>query len=101
MKIVTAVVNNGIFIEIQHDTLKKYFRGDYEFIVFNDAKPFPDSTNSGNPTVRDNIINTCSRLNIRCINIPNDHHRTNEDMSQRAADSMNFIARYQRENPDK
>jgi len=34
MKIVTAVVNNPIFIEIQYNTLKKYFQGEYEFIIF-------------------------------------------------------------------
>ena len=45
MKIVTVVVNNPIFIIIQYYTLKKYFKGDYEFIVFNDAKDFPDYTN--------------------------------------------------------
>ena len=101
MKIVTAVVNNPVFIEIQHAALKEHFKGEYEFIVFNDAKAFPDSTNEGNPRIRDIIIDTCSRLNIRCIPIPNDHHRTSRDYSKRAADSMNFIARYQRENPDK
>ena len=38
VKVVTAVVNNPVFIELQHHTLKKYFKGgDYEFIVFNDA----------------------------------------------------------------
>jgi len=38
MKIVTAVVNNPTFIEVQYHTLKKYVKGDYDFIVFNDAK---------------------------------------------------------------
>ena len=33
MKIVTSVVNNPIFIEIQYYTLKKYFKGEFEFIV--------------------------------------------------------------------
>ncbi len=33
MKIITAVVNNPTFIEIQYNTLKKFFQGDYEFIV--------------------------------------------------------------------
>jgi hypothetical protein len=45
MKIVTSVVNNPIFIEIQYHTFKKYMKCDYEFIVFNDAKDFPDFKN--------------------------------------------------------
>jgi hypothetical protein len=52
MKIVTAVVNNPDFIEIQYHTLKKYFKGDYEFIVFNDAKDFPDFSNFGNIEIK-------------------------------------------------
>ena len=102
MKIVTAVVNNPIFIEIQDAMLKKHFKGDYEFIVFNDAKTFPDITNDQNPKIHDDIIKTCSRLNIACINIPNEHHRTKTtNPAERCADSMNFIARYQEKNPDK
>ena len=54
MKIVTAVVNNPTFIEIQYYTLKKYFKGDYELIVFNDAKDFPDMTNGNDITIKKN-----------------------------------------------
>ena len=55
MKIVTAVVNNPDFIEIQYHTLKKYFKGDYEFIVFNDAKDFADFTNDGDITLKNKL----------------------------------------------
>ena len=34
MKIITAVVNNPDFIEIQYWTLKEHFKGEYEYIVF-------------------------------------------------------------------
>ena len=34
--IITAVVNNIEFIKLQVETLKKFVRGDYEFIVFNE-----------------------------------------------------------------
>ena len=51
MKIVTSVVNNPTFIEIQYYTLQKYFKGEYEFIVFNDAKDFPDFTNGNDITI--------------------------------------------------
>jgi hypothetical protein len=100
MKILTAVVNNPIFIEIQFYTLQKYFKGEYEFIVFNDAKDFPDFTNSGDITLKAQIKDTCGRLNIKCIDIPNlDHHQI-KDPSTRTAHSMNYILQYQKEYPD-
>ena len=101
MKIVTAVVNNTNFIEIQYHTLKKYFKGEYEFIVFNDAKDFPDYTNDNDITIKTKIQELCERLNIKCINIPNQHHITEPDPSTRTANSMNYILNYQIENPDK
>uniref|UniRef100_A0A6C0B830 Nucleotide-diphospho-sugar transferase domain-containing protein n=1 Tax=viral metagenome TaxID=1070528 RepID=A0A6C0B830_9ZZZZ len=101
MKIITAVVNNPGFIEIQHHTLKKYFKGDYEFIVFNDAKKFPDFSNFGNTEIKKQIEETCVKLNIQCINIPNESHKTNMCAATRCADSMNYMLRYQLQNPDK
>jgi hypothetical protein len=101
MKIVTAVVNNPKFIEIQYYTLKKYFIGDYEFIVFNDAKDFPDFTNSNDETVKYKIEETCKKLNILCINIPNNNHKNVLDAAVRCADSMNYILTYQKQNLDK
>jgi len=101
MKIVTAVVNNPTFIEIQYNTLKKFFKGEYEFIVFNDAKSFPDFTNGGNPTIKNSIEMLCNKLEITCINIPNEQHKTNSNAAIRCADSMTFILDYQKKNPDK
>jgi hypothetical protein len=103
MKIVTAVVNNPGFIEIQYHTLKKYFKGtdeaDYEFIVFNDAKAFPDFTNDGDITIRTQIEDVCRSLGIQCIPIENDQHRTVTKSAIRCADSMNAILRYQLAQP--
>jgi hypothetical protein len=101
MKIVTAVVNNVDFIIIQYHTLKKYFKGNYEFIVFNDAKSYPDSTNFDDISIKPKIESICNTLNIKCINIPNEHHKIKKGGSDRTADSMNFILKYQIENPDK
>ena len=100
MKVVTTVVNNPDFIEIQYYTLKKYFKGEYEFIVFNDAKEFPDYTNGGDVTLRKQIEDICKSLNIKCINILNDHHRHQQSGSQRSIDSVNCVMKYQLENPD-
>ena len=101
LKIVTSVVNNPIFIEIQYYTLKKYFQGEYEFIVFNDAKGFPDFTNDGDITIRKQIEDICKKLDIKCINISNEHHKINSVASVRTADSMTFILNYQKQNQDK
>ena len=101
MKIVTAVVNNPIFIQIQYYTLQKYMKCDYEFIVFNDAKSFPDYSNGGDISINNSIQKLCKKLNIQCINIPNQHHIRQQDASVRTSDSMNFILEYQKKNPDK
>lgn len=100
MKIVTAVVNNPIFIELQYITLKKYFQSEYEFIVFNDAKNFPDFTNGDDTTIKTQIQDICDKLNITCIDIPNNHHIQNKDPAIRCADSMNYILKYQLANLD-
>jgi len=99
--ITIAVCNNPIFIEIQYYTLKKYFQGQYDFIVFNDAKDFPDFTNNNDITIKTQIEDICNKLNITCINIPNSHHKTNLTPGARSSDSMNYILQYQKKNPDK
>jgi len=101
MKVITVTVNHLEFIELQYYTLKKFFRGVYEFIVFNDAKGFSDFSNNEDISIRGKIEDICKKLGIQCINIPNDHHRYNLDSSSRMADSMNYILNYQVQNPDK
>jgi hypothetical protein len=101
MKVITAVVNNPEFIEIQYHTLKKYMSCDYEFIVFNDAKSFPDFTNGNDMTITGRIQDVCQKLNIKCINIPNDHHRQVVSAAKRCADSLNYMLKYQLDNPDR
>ena len=95
MKIITSVVNNVDFIEMQYHTLKRFFKGDYEFIVFNDAKGYPDFTNGGDYTIRERIEDICQKLNIQCINIPNEHHRTELNPLIRTSHSMNYMLKYQ------
>lgn len=100
MKIITSVVNNPTFIEIQFHTLKKYFKGEYEFIVFNDAKNYPDFTNGGDVTIKNQIQKICSDLDIQCINVDNNHH-IRLGMSSRHADTFNnHVLKYQLNNPD-
>ncbi len=101
IKVITSVVNNPVFIQIQYYTLKKYMKCDYEFIVFNDAKSFPDYSNGGDITIKKMIEETCKKLDIKCINIPNNHHIKELDASVRTADSMNFILNIQKNFPNK
>ena len=96
MKVITYVVNNPIFIEIQYKTLKKYLKNDFEYIVFNDAKPYQDITNGNNVNLKTDIEDLCKRLNIKCINIPYD---TSYNRSIKAM-GMNFMLKYQIANPD-
>jgi hypothetical protein len=101
MKVVSIVVNNPLFIQLQYQTLKKFMECDYEFIIFNDAKSFPDATNEGDVTLREKISELCKSLNVQCINIPNEHHKKSGAYSQRHVDSSNFLLKYQLEHPDK
>ena len=102
MKLVTAVVNNPTFIEVQYHTLKKYVKGDYEFIVFNDAKDWSDFTNFNDPTIKSQIKQKCNDLGITCIDIPNQHHKDSKlSPSQKTGESCNYMMKYMKSNPDK
>lgn len=57
----TYSYNRPDFIEIQYKTLKKFLLDEYEFIVFNDAS---------DPHLEKEINETCSKLEIKCIRIP-------------------------------
>jgi hypothetical protein len=94
MKVLTAVVNNPTFIEIQYHTLKKHMKHDYDFIVFNDAKLFPDFTNGDDEKMHKKIQEKCEELNIQCISIPNDHHKNMTCAARRCRDSINFMQNY-------
>jgi hypothetical protein len=73
---------------------------EYEFIVFNDAKPFPDFTNGGDPMLCHKIKGICDQLHIQCIPVPNQHHQTMDCPVVRCADAMNFMYHYMLENKD-
>ena len=100
MKVVTPVTNNPEFIRLQYITLQKYIPIPFEFIVFNDTKQFPDSSNFGDVTIWKKIMDTCSSLGIQCIPLSNDHHRSVTNPGQRHIDSMNYITKYMIQYPD-
>lgn len=94
IEIHTAVVNNPTFIELQYITCKKFIHGDFVLKVFNDAKEFSDFTNNGDVTIKKQIRDICEKLNIECIDIPNQHHianRSNYQAAQRCEDSMQYM----------
>jgi len=102
MKIVSVFVNNPIFIELMYNSIKNFFKTEqeYELIIFNDAKTWPDITNFGDITMEQQIIDMCKKLNISCINIPNSHHISQHAPSVRHADSVNFITKFMLKYPD-
>ena len=102
MKVITAALNNPILIEVQYYTLKKYMKCNYEFIVFNDAKYWPEFTNYGTEDMMDKIEETCKKLKIKCIELPNKKkQKSYSQADQRTADYMTFITKYILANPDK
>lgn len=101
MKVVTTVVNNPLFIEVQYDSFKKYMKCDYEFIVFNDSKRFKDFSNGNNSNTFEEIVKTCERLGIRCINLDNADHVEETRASVRTATACNSILEFQKANKDK
>ena len=102
MKIVSVVVNNPSFIELQYNSIQKFFKHpeQVELIIFNDAKNWSDITNFGDATMKEQILDMCKKLNIPCIDIPNNHHKTEQRASIRHSHSVNFITRFMVANPD-
>jgi hypothetical protein len=70
------VCNNPDFIRLQVHTLNKYCQDPFELTIFNDAKTFVDVTNYGDLTLRQQIIDVCKELNLRCINVDNSQDQT-------------------------
>jgi hypothetical protein len=100
MKIIVPVCNNSRFIEIQVATFRKFIKDDYEFIVFNDAKQFPDFSNYGDVSIYGQIEETCKRLGIQCIAVPNDEDKRMTGASNRHGRTMNFVFSYMKAHPD-
>jgi hypothetical protein len=100
MKVITPVCNSIQFIHIQYVSLKQYMQIPYEFIVFNDAKDFPDSTNFGDASLRMKIRAECEKYGIQCIDVPNDSHRYIQSPSERHCMTVQYMMNYIRENPD-
>lgn len=99
MKIISVITNNETFIDLQLKSFQKYIHVPYEFIVFNDGKDFPDSTNNNIP-IKSTIRNKCALLNIRCIYLENEHHRERTSCSDRHNDSLQVVVDFMKNNKD-
>ena len=69
IRLFTFQYNRADFIEIQHKCLNKFLKekDDYELIVFNDAT---------DPLYKEQIEQMCKKLNITCINFPQELHNS-------------------------
>ncbi len=78
--IFTYSFNRPDFIEIQKKTFEKFLLDDYELVVFNDAK---------DASLSSEIHKTCARLNLRCIDMPQHLHKSDQ-ASKRNAQIVNY-----------
>ena len=104
--IVSPHFNRTDFIRLQYESLKRYFLGDFEYIIFNDAKPFADRTNFNNSNCGNEIRECCDELGLKCVDIPQDLHynRTSifpntyepntQNNTTRGCDSVQYITFY-------
>jgi hypothetical protein len=88
---------------LQYKSVKKFItiNEPIEYIVFNDSKKWSDITNFGDVTTYQQIINMCKKLNVTCINIPNEHHKKQTNASVRHGDSVNYMTSYIKKYQDK
>jgi hypothetical protein len=96
LRILTTVCNQPDFVRAQVKALKKWIRVEYEFVVFNDAKDWPDITNFGDCTMRRQIEDVCKELGIVCIPVQNIHHRHLHSASHRHCDTLRCVMEYVR-----
>ena len=72
--IISTHFNRTDFIYLQYETIKRFFKGEYEYIIVNDGKEFGDYSNNGDSTFKDKINKTCQELGIKCIEVPQHLH---------------------------
>lgn len=72
--IITHSHSRPDFIELQHKTFKAFLKDDYEYVVFNDAPTHEMSSV---------IKNTCKKIGVRCIRVPQELHAQRGDPGAR------------------
>ncbi len=92
--ILTTACNAPHFIRIQKTALERYMppQQPWRFVVFNDAKAWPDITNFGDPTMRQQIEDTCRELGIESVPVENRHHQhITRSASHRHCDTLRCV----------
>lgn len=69
IKIYTYSHNRPDFIEPQFNSIKKYVKDDFEFIVFNNERNGGDPGSGYEPERIAEIYRVCEELNIKCIRV--------------------------------
>jgi len=64
--IFTHTYNRPDFIELHKKTFDEFLEEEYEYVVFNDAP---------NDAMKNEIENTCRRLGVRCVRVPQELHQ--------------------------
>lgn len=80
LSVVVVAFNMPEFIEIQYLLLKKYLLNDFDLFIYN---------NSDQNDISNNIQNECARINLQCINVPQNIF-TGSDASHRAGKSLDY-----------
>lgn len=108
--IYTTQFNMPEYINIQYESLMKYFKNDFKYIVINDAKLTGDLTNFGQSNLCDKITNICKELNVDSIRFPQELHKNRivlfpdtkepntENAVTRCADVVQFCIKHFTEN---
>lgn len=90
LQIHIPVCNNPEYIRLQAHTLNRFCQDPFKITIFNDAKSFPDMTNHGDLSLKQQIIDVCKELDILCILIDNSQDST-IDICHRHARTMNIM----------
>jgi hypothetical protein len=67
VKIYTYSHNRPDFIKLQHETIKRHIKNDYEFIVFNNERPGGDG--GFDESKIGEISNICKEIGVKCIRV--------------------------------
>ena len=99
MKIVTITTGNIIYLDVQNNTLKKYMKNNYEFIIINACVTKKDYSNFYKDNITENVIKFCDKYNIKFINFlkNNDDQNVYNDIqmpSHRHAYILNKLLRF-------
>lgn len=72
--IIYSTLTNNTFLETQFKSIQKFFQNEFEFIIFDDSRE-NEHIISYHKIQTNDIKNTCEKLNIKYIRIPQNLHK--------------------------